>query len=259
MEKRFETFSTDEKVSLCRKEAVPRNTRKHTSWGINVYKECTRSRNRAMKDFRPKNEKYPEASEDISSLTIDEINHWLSKFCVDARQKMARNTAMKLFNYSLFCALNCVIRESQPDLMLFKSPHLKPLQDVLDSRLKDLQSRQTPFRKKPKAVRQKDEQLLWTTGSLGTHSPAVLVDTLVFLAGKIFALRGGQAHRDLCFDSFDFGETEEVKTMATYREKASKANQGGLKRRKPKEVIPIEDGADKRSFTYIFNFYMSKW
>ena len=145
--------------------------------------------------------------------------------------------------------------------MLFKSPHLKRLQDALDSRLKDLQSRQSPFRKKAKVLSQKDEQMLWTTGSLGTHSPAVLLDTLVFLAGEIFALRGGQERRDLCFDGFDFVETEDGKTMVTYREKTSKANQGELKRRKltPKEVIRIEDGADERSFTYIFNFYMSKW
>ena len=260
MDKRFKTFSTDEKVSECRKEAVPKNTRKHTSWGINVYKEWARSRNKAMKDFRPENEKYPEAPEDISSLTIDEINYWLSKFCVDARQKNGKEYRHEVL-YSLFCALNRVIRESQPDLVLFKSPHLKLLQDVLDSRLKDLQSRQSPFRKKAKALSQKDEELLWTTGSLGTHSPAVLLDTLVFLARKIFALRGGQEHRDLCFDSFDFAETEDGKTMVTYREKTSKANQGGLKRRKltPKEVIHIEDGVDERSFTYIFNFYMSKW
>ena len=74
MEKRFKTFSTDGKVSVCRKEAVPKNTRKHTSWGINVYKEWARSRKKAIKDFRPEGKKYPEAPEDISPLTIDEIN-----------------------------------------------------------------------------------------------------------------------------------------------------------------------------------------
>ena len=94
--------------------------------------------------------------------------------------------------YSLFCAINRVIRESQPDLVIFLSPQLTPLQDELDSRLKDLLlSRQSPFRKKAKALGKKDEQQLWLTGCLGTHCPAVRLDTLIFLAGKIFALRGG--------------------------------------------------------------------
>ena len=60
-------------------------------------------------------------------------------------------------------------------IVIFKSPQLKPLQDVLDSRLKDLQSRQTPFRKKAKTLSEKDEQQLWLTGCLGTHCPAVLL------------------------------------------------------------------------------------
>ena len=94
--------------------------------------------------------------------------------------------------YSLFCAINRVIRESQPDLVIFQSPQLKPLRDELDSRLKDLLlSRQSPFRKKAKALGKKDEQQLWLTGCLGTHCPAVRLDTLIFLPGKIFALRGG--------------------------------------------------------------------
>ena len=63
-------------------------------------------------------------------------------------------------------------------IVIFKSPQLKPLQDVLDSRLKDLQSRQTPFRKTAKTLSQKNEQQLWLTGCLGTHCPAVLLDTL---------------------------------------------------------------------------------
>ena len=51
-----------------------------------------------------------------------------------------------------------------------------------------------------------------------------------------------------CFDSFDFTETEDGKTIVTYRGKTSKASQGGLKRRKltPKEVNHVEDGGGER-------------
>lgn len=157
-----------------------------------MYKEWARTRNEAMKDFRPENAQYPEAPNDLSSLRIDEINYWLSKFCVDARQKNGEEYKHEVL-YSLFCAINRVIRESHPDLVLFKSPQLKPLQEVLDSRLKELQSKQTPFRKKAKALSGQDEEKLWCTGSLGTHSPRVLLDTVIILSGKIFALRGGRS------------------------------------------------------------------
>ena len=89
MEERSKTFSADENVSACQKGlAVPKNTRKHTSWRINVYKEWTRSR--AMKRWKIlvlKMLKYPEAPDDRLSPTVDEINYWLSKFCIDVKQK----------------------------------------------------------------------------------------------------------------------------------------------------------------------------
>ena len=257
---RYKTFCTEENVVACRKDAIPKNTRKHTSWGVNVYEDWAKSRNEAFKDFQPDNRKFPIAPEDPSLLSVDEINYWLSKFCVDVRQKNGEEYRHEVL-YSLFCALNRVIRESHRNLVLFKSPEVKPFQDVLDGRLKALQSIQNPFRNKADAVSVNEEEKLWITGALGTHSPGVLLDTLVFLAGKIFALRGGQEHRSLTRESFEFDTMEDGKSIVTYREKSSKVNQGGLKRRKisPKEVKHIEDGNDPKSFTFVFNFYMSKW
>ena len=166
---------------------------------VNVYKDWAKSRNEAFKDFQPDNRKFPTAPEDPSLLSVDEINYWLSKFCVDVRQKNGEEYRHEVL-YSLFCALNRVIRESHRNLVLFKSPEVKPFQDVLDGRLKALQSIQNPFRNKADAVSVNEEEKLWITGALGTHSPGVLLDTLVFLAGKIFALRGGQEHRSLKAD-----------------------------------------------------------
>jgi hypothetical protein len=258
--KRFKTFCTDADTNTWQKEAVPKNTRKHTSWGVNVYVDWARSRNENSKDFEPENLKYPYAPDDLSSLSVEEINYWLSKFCVDVRQRNGEEYRHEVL-YSLFCAINRVIRESKPGLVLFKSPELKPLQNVLDGRLKYLQSKQDPFRKKASAVSENDEEKLWLSGALGTHSPRVLLDTLVFMVGKIFALRGGDEHRNLCRDSFEFCRRDDGQTVVNYREKTSKVNQGGLKRRKirPKAVSHIENADHPRAFMHIFNFYISKW
>ena len=258
--KRFKTFCTDADTNTWQKEAVPKNTRKHTSWGVNVYVDWARSRNENSKDFEPENLKYPYAPDDLSSLSVEEINYWLSKFCVDVRQRNGEEYRHEVL-YSLFCAINRVIRESKPGLVLFKSPELKPLQNVLDGRLKYLQSKQDPFRKKASAVSENDEEKLWLSGALGTHSPRVLLDILMFMVRKIFALRGGEEHRSLCRDSFEFCRRDDGQTVINYREKTSKVNQGGLKRRKirPKAVSHIENADHPRAFMHIFNFYISKW
>ena len=92
------------------------------------------------------------------------------------------------------------------------------LKDLPDSRLKELQSRQTPFQKKAKTLSEKDEKQLSLTGCLGSHCPTAL-KTRIVSAGKIFALREELKHRNLCFDSFDFTETENGNTIAAYRQK----------------------------------------
>lgn len=58
-----------------------------------MYKEWAINLNEAIKDFCPDNAEYPEAPYDLSSLKTDEINYWLSKFCLDAMQKKT------IFNY----------------------------------------------------------------------------------------------------------------------------------------------------------------
>ena len=42
-----------------------------------------------------------------------------------------------------------------------------------------------------------DEDLLWSLGLLGTHSPTVLLDTVVFLLGMSCGLKAGEEHRSL--------------------------------------------------------------
>jgi hypothetical protein len=98
----------------------------------------------------PKTRKFLFAPDNLSSLSVQEINYWLSKFCMDVRQQNGEEYKHKVL-YSLFCPINRVICESKPGLVLFKSPELKQLQNVSDGRLKYLQSKQDPFQKKARS------------------------------------------------------------------------------------------------------------
>ena len=94
-----------------------------------------------------------------------------------------------------------------------------------------------------------DEDLLWSLGLLGTYSPEVLLNTVVFMIGKGCALRAGKEHYNLRsppFNSqFSFVRDGEGSIMLKYSEDIGlKTNKGGLKHRKvdPKvvHVYPIE-------------------
>jgi hypothetical protein len=131
----------------------------------------------------------------------------------------------------------------------------------IHGRLKELQSKQQPFKKQADAISFADENEMWKQGVLGTHSPDTVVNTLMFLTANLFVLRGGREQRDLSREQFDFVKQDDGMMKVIFKEKVSKTNQGGLKRRKKeaKVVKHIEDPLDERSFTFFCSFYMSKW
>ena len=84
-----------------------------------------------------------------------------------------------------------------------------------------------------------DEDLLWSLGLLGTHSPQVLLHTVVFSLGLSCALRAGQEHRNLRsipFNSqFKFLYDSSGKLYFNFTEDLGlKTNKGGIKHRKVK-------------------------
>ena len=78
--------------------------------------------------------------------------------------------------HSLFCGFNRVIKEKHAALSLFYSTELKPIQNILDGRLKELQATQQPFNKQSEALSVKDETAMWTKGiSFHTYSSEINV------------------------------------------------------------------------------------
>ncbi len=77
------------------------------------------------------------------------------------------------------------------------------------------------------------EEKMWQEGVLGEDSPNVLCNTLVYLIGLNFALRGGQEQRNLRAPGFNPQisiETDEfgLKYLHYREDFQSKTNQGGL-------------------------------
>ena len=124
-----------------------------------------------------------------------------------------------------------------------------------------MQATQQPFKKQCDALSVNDETTMWKQGVFGTHSPDAVINTLLFLSGKLFVLRGRQELRSLSQDQIEFEQNQDGTVCVRHKEKVSKTNQGGLKRRKAERKIVehMEDPRDERSFSFIYHFYVSKW
>jgi hypothetical protein len=51
------SFVSEGKVDEARENTVPINTKRHTIWSTNVYKNWAKERNKAFEDFEPENNK----------------------------------------------------------------------------------------------------------------------------------------------------------------------------------------------------------
>ena len=83
------------------------------------------------------------------------------------------------------------LNPSAPNV-LDKSNHaFKKLHNVIDNLFKELSKA-----KHTEIVTKEEENLLWSSGVLGTHTPKALLNAVFYSNGKNFCLRGGQEHRD---------------------------------------------------------------
>ncbi|CAC5381937.1 unnamed protein product [Mytilus coruscus] len=102
-------------------------------------------------------------------------------------------------------------------------------------------------RKQADVISVDEETSLYDKGILGVDNPQQLLDTLLYLCGLHFALRGGTEHRRLRLNSNPqitgpFQDKDAKLRYLLYKEDVSKANAGGLKHRKvvPKSVRAFE-------------------
>lgn len=106
------------------------------------------------------------------------------------------------------------------------------------------------------------ENLLWKNGILGEDEPEQLRNTVMFLIGLSFALRGGDEQHQLHALGFNPQITVKrnesgVKYLEYVEDMSSKANQGGLKHRqcKPKVVRAYGNSNSDHDLVHLYKKY----
>ncbi len=110
-----------------------------------------------------------------------------------------------------------------------------------------------------------DEEEMWDFGVLGEETPDTLRNTVMYLIGLTFALRGGKEHRALRNPHFDpqivikISEKSGMKYLVYTEDVVSKTNQGGLSGRKmkPKVVKAFGNPNPQRDLVRLYQKYVS--
>ena len=135
----------------------------------------------------------------------------------------------------MLASLDRHLREKDAAFSIAKDIEFSNSRKVLEGKARFL--RQEGFGKRPnaaKALTSQDEELLWSKGVLGSHSPQSLIQTMWFLLTEDFGLRGCQEHRDMYVEDFASSADDNGIEFVTYtyEENPTKTRQGGLRKKR---------------------------
>ena len=246
---RFGELKTDADVEEARKKAIPK---KNTSWALNIWKQWSSHRRQVCTS-------YNDWPTHLMIAQPSELNYWLSKFVLEVKKGNGEQYLPDTL-YSVCTGLLRFIRETRPEINIFKDPMFSGFQRTLDSEMKRLRSLGLGVkRKQAEPITIAEENQLWERGFLGDSSPQVLLDTMLFLCGVHFALRSGEEHRSLQLSQFELVSPSNADAYLVYTENYSKNNQGGLQHRKvkPKSVTCYANKQDPtRCLVRLFQEYL---
>ena len=147
---------------------------------------------------------------------------------------------------------------------ILNEPEFTPLRNTLDNLMKQRAKMGLGLVNKSEPATLAIQSRLWELGLLGDDTPDKLRQTVQFLIGYHFALRGGQEHRQLRAPGHNPQITEHtdedgVSCLRYKEDVVSKADQGGLGRRKhnPKIVYAYGPSNPSHNILHLYRKYVS--
>ena len=234
---RFAEPFSDTAVEQARREGVPKTTQKDTLWCISLLRDWIGERNKRCQEQVPT---------DFCAQSIGTTQHWMCRFILEVRKKDGSCYLPDTLHHIVCGILRYLRQNRQADIDFFKDGGFASFRQTLDAEMKRLKRTGAGSSKcQAEPLTAAAEELLWQKGVLGDHSPLALLNTVFYFTGMCFALRSGEEHRRLRFETSQVVVVRKPGERAylQYTEDSSKNNQGGLKDRKckTKQVVHHEN------------------
>ena len=178
---RFNELKTDSDLEEAKASSIPENTRKNTSWAVNVWKAWSAHRRKTCSSVT-------EWPIHLFIAQPQDLDYWLSKFVLEAKKESGEPYPPDTL-YGICAGLLRYIRERRPEINIFKDYQYTGFRKTLDGEMKRLRSAGIDVKKRQaEPISVEEEDTLWQKGVLGEHDPQTLLDTMLFLCGIHFAL-----------------------------------------------------------------------
>ncbi|XP_028407815.1 uncharacterized protein LOC114530389 [Dendronephthya gigantea] len=226
-------------------DCVPKSTRYKDKWAVTLFENWREQRNIKVRRVNERSVDDGDCGLEVIENSVDvmsddELNRTLACFICEVRKsdgsKYPPNTL-----YGIIAAIQHFLKGKGKQVRLLNDDKFEYLRNALDAVMKESASAGLGLtRKQGEVITLREEEQLWEKGVLGDSQPQQLLDTLVYLFGIHFALRGGNEHRRLRADNSQIIKGVDKETglhYLEYREDVSKTNAGGIKDRKLKRKV----------------------
>ena len=201
---------------------------------------------------------------DISTISEKSLSFALCHFLTEVK-KLDRSDFPARTLYDIVICLQFYLESKGISWRIISDEKFKEVKFTLDNTMKKRAADGTGNSvRQAEVLNIMDEDILWSLGLLGTHSPEVLLQTVMFTLGLSCSLHAGKEHyalRSIPFRSqFTFMYDDRGKFFFHYVEEIGlKTNKGGLKHRKvePKSVDVYQISNVDRCPVRILNLYLS--
>ncbi|XP_052086492.1 transcriptional regulator QRICH1-like [Mytilus californianus] len=233
------------------------STMSKIKWATTLFKQWKSTRNIRAND---PNVGLSPIRVDLAEMSLDELNYSISRFICEVRKTDGTEYPPDTL-YSLVICLQLYMDTLGYNHKFLSDSSFIQIKNSLDNVMKLRADVHVP-KKQAEEISLEEEEKLWASDSLGSGNARHLLNTLVYLIGINFALRGGQEHRDLKggnSSQFQINEKNGLKCLI-YTEAKSKADQGGIKHKnvKRKSVVAYQNTENQaRCVVNLFELYAS--
>ena len=193
--------------------AKNQNTTKSTNNWVNVYKQWASERG---------------YDQDLEKYSFGEVDIILCLFFAEIRKQNGEDyepDSLRVMQSSL----NRYLLDRSYNRNILKDTEFVKSRNILEGKARNL--RKEGKGKRPNAstfITEKEENILWDTGKLGSNSPKSLVHTMWFINTQYFGLRGNQEHVTMCMNNFIIKLDEKGVEYIEFLEDITKTRQKGL-------------------------------
>ncbi|XP_046375442.2 uncharacterized protein LOC124148406 [Haliotis rufescens] len=196
----------------------------------------------------------------VSEMSASGLNTAIKYFVFEAAKQDGTDYPSSTI-YALFGAIQSHLKGMYSGLNIFEDEEFREARAALDAVMKERAAigLGVSARKATEIITDKEENTLWEKGVLCDDNPQKLVDSILYLTGLHFSLRGGNEYRRLRLykDPQITGPYTDAngRSYLVYKDDVSENNAGCLTQRKVRAYVNRLD--PDRCYIRLFNKYKS--